>query len=180
MIDLSTVKITSRDHEVLELLVQGLSNIDIGKGLGISPRTVKQHIQRLSHKTRCSSDKGNLRASLALAYLRLTDPNPDHRELTAESKLSPRCIQVAQLVYRGFTNKQIGEGLGNSEQVIKNYMRVIMDTLGCWSRLELVIYVYFHGGDQWPCSEPAKSTQSSAVPLPIVHNSLDKHPRLSV
>jgi len=47
MLNLEQIKITRRDQEVLKLLVQGCSNKEIAAELGISPRTVKQHLRTL-------------------------------------------------------------------------------------------------------------------------------------
>jgi DNA-binding NarL/FixJ family response regulator len=63
--------------------------------------------------------------------------------------LTPREVQVAALVYEGMTNREIGATVGTTEQVIKNYLRVIFDKLGVWSRLELALYIANHGGDTW-------------------------------
>jgi DNA-binding NarL/FixJ family response regulator len=41
---------TSREKEVLELLVQGTPNKDIGRSLGIEERTVKAHVAKLMRK----------------------------------------------------------------------------------------------------------------------------------
>jgi DNA-binding NarL/FixJ family response regulator len=41
----SRVKVTPRDQQVLNLLVQGCSNKEIAGQLKISPRTVKQHLR---------------------------------------------------------------------------------------------------------------------------------------
>lgn len=41
---------TAREMEVLNLVVQGLSNQEIGKRLSISPRTVGTHISNMIHK----------------------------------------------------------------------------------------------------------------------------------
>jgi DNA-binding NarL/FixJ family response regulator len=43
-------KLTSRENEVLELLVEGRPNKDIGLTLGIEERTVKAHVARLLRK----------------------------------------------------------------------------------------------------------------------------------
>ncbi len=42
--------ITSRQREVVELIAQGLSNEEVGLGLGISPRTAKAHCDVLRQK----------------------------------------------------------------------------------------------------------------------------------
>jgi IS30 family transposase len=47
MLDLSDIKITLRDEQVLHLLVEGCSNKEIAEQLNISPRTVKQHLRML-------------------------------------------------------------------------------------------------------------------------------------
>jgi two-component system, NarL family, nitrate/nitrite response regulator NarL len=43
-------ELTRREHEVLELLVKGLSNKEIAKALQLSPETVKDHVERLYTK----------------------------------------------------------------------------------------------------------------------------------
>ena len=58
--------------------------------------------------------------------------------------LSPRLIQVCDLVAQGFTNKQIGERLETTEKVISNYLRRVFDATGMFSRLELTIFRKSH------------------------------------
>ena len=41
---------TPREQEVLELLVEGMSNIEIGQCLFLSPKTVKSHLTFMSRK----------------------------------------------------------------------------------------------------------------------------------
>ena len=45
MLSLNNIKITTRDEQVLQLLMQGCSNKEIAAQLKISPRTVKQHLR---------------------------------------------------------------------------------------------------------------------------------------
>ena len=47
MLSLNQIKITPRDEQVLQLLMQGCSNKEIAAQLNISPRTVKQHLRTL-------------------------------------------------------------------------------------------------------------------------------------
>ena len=47
---MATLRITAREREILELLIQGLSATDIGKGLGIGQRTVETHRNSLVAK----------------------------------------------------------------------------------------------------------------------------------
>jgi two-component system nitrate/nitrite response regulator NarL len=67
MHDLSQVKITARDREVLNFLVQGCSNKEIAAALNISPRTVKQHLRALC--LRAGIQQGRKRVLLAKAFL---------------------------------------------------------------------------------------------------------------
>ena len=43
-------RITAREMDVLHCMVKGLSNQDIAKALGISEKTVKNHLSGLFHK----------------------------------------------------------------------------------------------------------------------------------
>jgi DNA-binding NarL/FixJ family response regulator len=65
VIDLERVKVTPRDQQVLNLLVQGCSNKEIAGQLNISPRTVKQHLRTLF--LRAGIREGRKRVKLAIA-----------------------------------------------------------------------------------------------------------------
>jgi len=65
MLSLDHVKITRRDHDVLQLLVQGRSNKEIAAELRISLRSVKQHLRTLF--LRAGIKRGRKRVILATA-----------------------------------------------------------------------------------------------------------------
>jgi DNA-binding NarL/FixJ family response regulator len=65
MVNLESVKVTPRDQQVLNLLVQGCSNKEIAGQLNISPRTVKQHLRTLF--LRAGIREGRKRVKLAIA-----------------------------------------------------------------------------------------------------------------
>jgi DNA-binding NarL/FixJ family response regulator len=65
MIDVEQMKVTPRDQQVLNLLVQGCSNKEIAGQLNISPRTVKQHLRTLF--LRAGIREGRKRVKLAIA-----------------------------------------------------------------------------------------------------------------
>lgn len=48
---LETVTLTNREREVLEHLARGLSNVDIGHKLHLSPRTIEKYVSSLFRKT---------------------------------------------------------------------------------------------------------------------------------
>jgi DNA-binding CsgD family transcriptional regulator/tetratricopeptide (TPR) repeat protein len=58
-------ELTAREHEVLELVAQGLANRVIAKRLFLSPRTVEKHVERLLTKTGAAN-----RAQLAVHSVR--------------------------------------------------------------------------------------------------------------
>jgi len=83
-------------------------------------------------------------------------------------RLTAKEVQIATLVWKGLTNREISKLVGTTEQVVKNYLRTTFDKLGVWSRLELAIYVAGHGGAVWAAqlgaadeigAEPASSLQ---------------------
>ena len=49
------ISLTEREHQVLELLSEGLSNIAIGDHLHLSPRTVEKYVSSLLRKTETSN-----------------------------------------------------------------------------------------------------------------------------
>src|SRR3984957_6349919 len=71
MVDLAQVKVTPRDQQVLNLLVQGCSNKEIAGQLNISPRTVKQHLRTLF--LRAGIREGRKRVKLAIAMFATTE-----------------------------------------------------------------------------------------------------------
>jgi DNA-binding NarL/FixJ family response regulator len=77
MIDLDQIKITPRDHQVLDLLVQGCSNKEIAAELNISPRTVKQHLRTLF--LRAGIKEGRKRVKLATALFEREEPSCESR-----------------------------------------------------------------------------------------------------
>jgi DNA-binding NarL/FixJ family response regulator len=82
-------------------------------------------------------------------------------------RLTNKEVQVATLVWKGLTNREIANLIGTTEQVVKNYLRNTFDKLGVWSRLELALYVASHGGAQWRemlWQQPQSPTISPAEP----------------
>lgn len=125
-----------RESQIAALLMTGASNSEIAHELGMSVRTVKAHCTRLYLRHGLKEGR-HKRVRFVTSMLRdRPTPTPVH--------LSPRLIQVCDLVAQGFTNKQIGERLETTEKVISNYLRRVFDATGMFSRLELTIFRKSH------------------------------------
>ena len=83
-------------------------------------------------------------------------------------RLTVKEVQVATLVWKGMTNREIGQALGTTEQVVKNYLRNTFHKLGVWSRLELAMYVASHGGAEWKIAAGLPEQASEAAALATV------------
>jgi DNA-binding NarL/FixJ family response regulator len=66
VINLGAVKVTPRDQQVLNLLVQGRRNKEIAGQLNISPRTVKQHLHTLFLRAGISESRKRVKLALAM------------------------------------------------------------------------------------------------------------------
>lgn len=154
MAKFNEVAVTLRDQQVLNLLVQGCSNKEIGGELKISPSTVKQHLHKLFCHARILD--GRKRVKL-VRYLRAGES----AVMTPCDGLNPTESRISILVWEGRTNREIGRIVGTSEQMIKNHLRSAFDKLGVWSRLELALYVVNHRGkDRLPETQRRNSLDS--------------------
>ena len=142
MTNLDQVKVTPREQQVLNTLVQGCSNKEIGGQLHISLRTVKEHLRMLF--LRAGIREGAKRVKLA----RYAHEDEDVVMTPCEG-LSPKELQISILVWEGLTNREIGKIVGISAQGVKTHLRSTFDKLGVWTRLELAMYVDAHGGKAW-------------------------------
>lgn len=68
MIDFGNLPITPKEHEVLSLLTEGLSNKEIGARLGITDRTVKAHIAKIALRAGSKNGATGMRVILAVSY----------------------------------------------------------------------------------------------------------------
>lgn len=61
------------------------------------------------------------------------------------SPLSPREMQILELVIQGMSNKEIAYHLGISHQTVKNHMTAILGKLGVADRTQAAVYALRHG-----------------------------------
>lgn len=62
------------------------------------------------------------------------------QELYGSRTPTSREERVIRLVANGLKNKNIAIEIGTTENVVKNYLRVIYDKLGVWNRTELALW----------------------------------------
>jgi DNA-binding NarL/FixJ family response regulator len=53
---------------------------------------------------------------------------------------SEREQRVIHLVAQGLKNREVAKDVGTTENVVKNYLRVIYDKLGLYNRIELALW----------------------------------------
>jgi DNA-binding NarL/FixJ family response regulator len=58
--------------------------------------------------------------------------------------LTPKEMKILALIVQGCKNKEIALRLGTSEQVIKNYLRIVYDKTGVSDRVELALFTIHH------------------------------------
>ena len=75
--------ITDRQRQVIELIAEGCSNEEVGRRLGISPRTAKAHSDVLRQKLGCTR-----RRQIPSAYRSLTGRDPLSQSLGAVPPVS--------------------------------------------------------------------------------------------
>lgn len=79
-------------------------------------------------------------------------------------ELNPWELAVVEAIVDGRRNREIGDAMGYSENMVKLCVRKILDTCGVDSRLQLAVFALNHGIVQ-PRTSPALSltTQESSV-----------------
>lgn len=91
------MKFTTRETEILDLLRQGQTNKDIGRNLGISANTVRDHIRRMmlrtGLKTRVALAALYFTVGLTVAGLALEEPE---RRSTVDRRdtVAPKALQM--------------------------------------------------------------------------------------
>jgi DNA-binding CsgD family transcriptional regulator/tetratricopeptide (TPR) repeat protein len=78
-----------------------------------------------------------------LAKIRSLGVSPPNAELPGG--LSPREVQILELVAKGLSNREIGEALTISEHTAANHIRSILRKTDCANRTEAASYAHRHG-----------------------------------
>ncbi|MFH9005891.1 response regulator transcription factor [Streptomyces afghaniensis] len=133
---LSTSSLTRRELDVLRLVPEGMSNRRISRILGISEKTVKNHLSAIYTKT---GTTGRTQAALYavradLACRPAGRASPDTRRLTSREK------DVLRLITEGMSNRKIAQHLAISEKTVKNHLSAIYTKTGTTDRTQAALY----------------------------------------
>lgn len=128
--------LTPREHEVLRLILEALTNDEIAGQLGLSEATVKTHVKHISVKLSARNRVDVAMKALKLALVDLSElDDPGPRGLY---RLTQREEGVLGLLKRGLQAWEIGEQLGIEKESVYNVERNIRMKWGVASREELL------------------------------------------
>jgi DNA-binding NarL/FixJ family response regulator len=154
-----------RAQQILDFAVSGLTARQIGERLGLSPRTVENHLRdiylRLGVNNRAQLVRaavgGQLVTARAEAVATVEPPAARRLELTATER------QIAGLVSQALTNQQIAHRLDMSPHTVNYHLRQIFQKLGVSSRVELARLVQDGNLGQVPTVAEASSSLTDST-----------------
>ncbi|MFJ9250668.1 response regulator transcription factor [Streptomyces sp. NPDC101776] len=147
MEEVPAAKLTCRELDVLRLLAWGLSNRLLARRLGISEKTVKNHLGSIYFKIGATD---RTQAALYAQHVGLTDageaapsaavPVPGKDAPPAGPALTARERGVLRLLAWGLSNRLIARRLGISEKTVKNHLGSIYFKIGATGRTQAALY----------------------------------------
>lgn len=125
--------LTARELQVVQLVARGMSNLEIGAELGLSPLTVKQHLRRIAAKLGIGDRAGIVCVAImrGLLEVRVTGGVP--------AGFTRRLFEVLVLIARGRSNPEIADELGIGFETVKSRVRQLFKVLGVRGREEAVV-----------------------------------------
>ncbi|MFF3411187.1 LuxR C-terminal-related transcriptional regulator [Streptomyces sp. NPDC002742] len=147
-------RLTCRELDVLPLLAWGLSNRLIARRLGISEKTVKNHLGSIYFKIGATD---RTQAALYARHAGLAVPGqaavsaaapvpaPGQDVLSAGDALTTRERGVLRLLAWGLSNRLIARRLGISEKTVKNHLGSIYFKIGATGRTQAALYAQHVG-----------------------------------
>lgn len=84
-------------------------------------------------------------AKLVEQFRQQAQAAPDPAPAAQRSRLTPREMQVAQLLARGASNKVIANHLGVTESTVKIHVQNVLKKLNLTSRVQIAVYMVEHG-----------------------------------
>jgi two-component system response regulator DesR len=131
--------LTRREREVLNLIRQRMSDVEIAARLGMSPSTVKIHVARVLAKLGVANRRD------AAAAVRLYDeqavdagvravPTGSSDDVAGRAGLTPREVDVLRQLIDGRTDREIAANLFISRRTASKHVEAILAKLGVRSR----------------------------------------------
>ncbi|MFG2139960.1 response regulator transcription factor [Streptomyces sp. NPDC048650] len=162
--------LTPRELDVLQLIAQGMANRQIARGLGISEKTVKNHLSAIYAKIGAADRTQAAMFAVAAASRDALPPGgrdgtrgecrtagrqgrPEQAgpragwpgPLNRPAGLTVRETDVLGLVTGGMTNRMIACALGISEKTVKNHLSAIYAKIGAADRTQAALYAVTSG-----------------------------------
>lgn len=136
-------ELTTREHEILQYLAEGLSNKTIARVLAITDGTVKLHVKSILRKLKVSSrvEAAVMAVARGLAHGTETVSIPQ----TRITELTPREHEILQSLAEGLSNKTIARVLVISEGTVKLHVKSILRKLKVSSRVEAAVMAVAQG-----------------------------------
>lgn len=127
-------------RDVYDLLVQGLSNEEISKELGMTVRTVKYHVTQVLRETKLVR-----RGDVIAAHGRFVT-NGQAVVGMRDQLDSERRKQVYDLIVKGTSYREAARGLNISERTVKFHAHGLINDLGVGTQAKLIAAHWGIGG----------------------------------
>lgn len=129
-----------RFRRAAELIAAGYSNAEIAGELGCALRTAKAYTYRVYRALGLARLKNCARRVQVAELLR--SANANHNATTI--RIKPKHQRIIAELRSGKSNGEIATALSTTENVVKNYMRDLMDLSGMSNRVELANWAAAH------------------------------------
>lgn len=136
---MADVKMSPREGEIVNLLLQGCGNAEIAKQLNMNRRTVKDYFRRLFLRFGINDGATPFRPCAKRVKLAILLREGGKVRGRAPG-ISDREWIVIKAVAAGFINRDIASQLGTTESGVKYSLRLIYDKIGVWNRVELALW----------------------------------------
>lgn len=133
-------RLTVREIEVLDLASRGLADPQIARGLGLSQRTIREHLTRLYSKLEVRN-----RAAAVAAGFRLGLLAPGPAAVVGAPSLKPRLAPLLLLIAVGMRDEEIAAERSSTLPVVRYRVRELRKALGAVSR-EHAVRLAVEGG----------------------------------
>jgi DNA-binding CsgD family transcriptional regulator len=116
--------LSARELQVVDLVAEGCTNVQAGRRLGLSPKTVKSHLVRIGAKLGTGDRAGIVGAAYETGQMRTVVSVPVPEGWNAD------LAAVAVRIARGMSNAKVGRELFLSEDAVKCRVRRLFAVLG--------------------------------------------------